>query len=112
MRRFPGSQGHPPVGHGSERRGGRSRQSCWAAARGTLTRKKEVPPQLNIAGQPPRVGVFVCHCGINIGGVVDVQAVRDYAKTLPYVEYVANNLYTCSQDTQVTMQGRHPASTT
>jgi heterodisulfide reductase subunit A-like polyferredoxin len=78
--------------------------SLLGSARGTLTRKKEVPPQLNIAGQPPRVGVFVCHCGINIAGVVDVEAVRDYAKSLPYVEYVTNNLYTCSQDTQVTIK--------
>ncbi|SHG08839.1 4Fe-4S dicluster domain-containing protein, partial [Desulfacinum infernum DSM 9756] len=71
-----------------------------AAARGTLTREKEVPAQRNVFGEPPRVGVFVCHCGINISGVVDVAAVRDYAKTLPYVEYVADNLYSCSQDTQ------------
>jgi heterodisulfide reductase subunit A-like polyferredoxin len=78
--------------------------SLLGSARGTLTRQREVPPQLNIAGQPPRVGVFVCHCGINIAGVVDVEAVREYAKTLPYVEFVTNNLYTCSQDTQVTIK--------
>jgi len=41
--------------------------------------------------------------GINIGGVVDVPAVRDYAASLPYVEYVTDNLYTCSQDTQETI---------
>jgi heterodisulfide reductase subunit A-like polyferredoxin len=46
----------------------------------------------------------VCNCGINIAGVVDVPAVREYAKTLPYVEFVTDNLYTCSQDTQVGMQ--------
>ena len=51
-------------------------------------------------GEPPRIGVFVCHCGINIAGVVDVQAVRDYAKGLPYVEYVEDNMYACSQDSQ------------
>jgi heterodisulfide reductase subunit A len=44
--------------------------------------------------------VFVCHCGINIGGVVDVPAVMDYAKTLPDVVYAEQNLYTCSSDTQ------------
>jgi heterodisulfide reductase subunit A-like polyferredoxin len=33
-----------------------------------------------VAGQEPRIGVFVCNCGINIGGVADVPAVRDYAK--------------------------------
>jgi len=74
------------------------------AARATLTRQRQVPPQRSIAGQPPRVGVFVCHCGINISGVVNVQEVRDYAKTLPFVEYVTDNLYTCSQDTQVVLQ--------
>ncbi len=44
-----------------------------------------------------RVGVFVCHCGSNIGGVVDVPAVVEYARTLPYVAYAENNLYTCSE---------------
>ena len=47
--------------------------------------------------------MFVCHCGINIGGVVDVPAVRDYAATLPTVVYSADNLFTCSQDTAVKM---------
>jgi len=70
------------------------------AVRGTLTRAKEVPEERDIIGERPRIGVFVCQCGINIGGVVDVPAVRDYAKTLPYVEYATDNLYTCSQDTQ------------
>jgi heterodisulfide reductase subunit A-like polyferredoxin len=74
------------------------------AARGTLTRRRELPPQRNLAGQAPRVGVFVCHCGINISGVVDVRSVRDYAATLPFVEYVTDNLYTCSQDTQVAIR--------
>ncbi len=70
------------------------------SARNTLTREPEVVPEMNIAGEPPRIGVFVCHCGINIAGVVDIQQVKDFAATLPYVEYVDNNLYTCSQDTQ------------
>ncbi len=74
-----------------------------APARGELTREKEVPEELDIRGRRPRVGVFVCQCGINIGGVVDVPGVRDYAATLPYVEYVADNLYSCSQDTQEAM---------
>ena len=69
-------------------------------ARNTLTRAKDVPEERDIRGERPRIGVFVCQCGINIGGVVDVPAVRDYAKTLPNVEYVTDNLYTCSQDTQ------------
>jgi heterodisulfide reductase subunit A2 len=72
-------------------------------ARWTRTREKEVPPQTNVKGDPPRIGVFVCQCGINIGGVVNVPQVRDYAKTLPHVVYTEDNLYTCSQDTQVKM---------
>ncbi|MCD6224025.1 MAG: CoB--CoM heterodisulfide reductase iron-sulfur subunit A family protein, partial [Deltaproteobacteria bacterium] len=57
-------------------------------------------PETNVIGDRPRIGVFVCKCGINIAGVVDVPGVRDYAATLPYVEYADDNLYTCSQDTQ------------
>ena len=72
-------------------------------ARNTLTRTREIPEERNIIGERPRIGVFVCHCGINIGGVVDVPAVRDYAMSLPYVDYVTDNLYTCSQDTQESM---------
>jgi len=71
--------------------------------RNTLTKSKEVVPEVNIKGEPARIGVFVCKCGINIAGVVDVEAVRDYAADLPYVEYVTDNLYTCSQDTQDAM---------
>jgi heterodisulfide reductase subunit A len=45
----------------------------------------------------PRVGVFICHCGVNIGGVVNVPEVTEYAKTLPYVAHAEHNLYTCSE---------------
>ena len=69
-------------------------------ARGTLIAPKVYPPEKDVAGQDPRIGVFVCHCGTNIGGVVDVPAVVDYARTLPNVVYAENNLYTCSNDAQ------------
>ncbi len=72
-------------------------------ARDTLTVKKEVREERNILGLRPRIGVFVCYCGINIGGTIDVQAVRDYAAGLPFVEYAGDNLYTCSQDSQDNM---------
>ncbi len=71
-----------------------------APARNTLVREKEYPPEKDVAGEQPRIGVFVCHCGINIGGVVNVPEVRDYAATLPNVVFADANLYTCSQDTQ------------
>ncbi|BBO71523.1 4Fe-4S ferredoxin [Desulfosarcina alkanivorans] len=74
-----------------------------SSARNTQTRTAEVVPEVNVAGDRPRVGVFVCNCGINIAGVVDVPAVRDYAATLPFVEYVTDNMYSCSQDTQDSM---------
>lgn len=47
-----------------------------------------------------RIGVFVCHCGLNIGGVIDVKSVAKYASELPDVVYATDNLYTCSDDTQ------------
>jgi heterodisulfide reductase subunit A len=71
-----------------------------AEARGSLIAEQTFPPERDISGEEPRIGVFVCHCGINIGGVVDVPAVKSYARTLPHVAYVDENLYTCSQDTQ------------
>jgi heterodisulfide reductase subunit A-like polyferredoxin len=71
-----------------------------AKARGTLTRQAVYPPERDVSEEEPRVGVFVCHCGINIGGVVNVPDVVEYAKTLPGVVYAERNLYTCSQDTQ------------
>ncbi len=70
------------------------------AARGSLVSAPEIIPQRDVKGETPRVGVFVCSCGINIAGVVDVKEVREYAATLPGVAYVENNLFTCSQDTQ------------
>lgn len=50
-----------------------------------------------IADNDIRIGVFVCHCGTNIGGVLDVPSLAEYAKTLPHVTYSADNLYTCSE---------------
>jgi heterodisulfide reductase subunit A len=47
--------------------------------------------------QEPRVGVFVCSCGTNIGGVVNVPEVTEYAKTILHVVYAEHNLYTCSE---------------
>ena len=48
--------------------------------------------------EQPKVGVFVCQCGINIGGVVNVPQVTKYAKTLPNVAYAEDNIYTCSAE--------------
>ncbi len=71
-----------------------------AEARGTQVKPRELPAELDVADQPPRIGVFVCNCGINIASVVDVKEVAEYAGTLPNVVYIGDNLFTCSQDTQ------------
>jgi heterodisulfide reductase subunit A-like polyferredoxin len=62
--------------------------------------KKTYPQEIDVTNQEPRIGVFICHCGINIGAYVDVPTVVEYAKTLDNVIYAERNLYTCSQDTQ------------
>jgi heterodisulfide reductase subunit A len=71
-----------------------------AEERGKLVTVKEFPPERDVSQEEPRIGVFVCHCGVNIGSVVNVPEVVEYAKTLPNVAYAEANLYTCSQDAQ------------
>ena len=72
--------------------------------RGTEISDKIYPDEKKVAGQKPRIGVFVCHCGINIGSIVDVPGAVEFAKKLPNVVYAGENLFTCSQDTQVKMK--------
>jgi len=78
-------------------------EGILAPQRGTLVSEVKLPPEKDLRGIGPRIGVFVCHCGINIGGVVNVPEVVDYARTLPHVVYAMDNLFTCSQDTAVKM---------
>jgi heterodisulfide reductase subunit A len=59
----------------------------------TMADTKKIDPN-----EKPRIGVYVCHCGSNIGGFVDVPSVAEYAKTLPDVVYATDNLYTCADD--------------
>jgi heterodisulfide reductase subunit A-like polyferredoxin len=70
-----------------------------APSRFTLATTQEYPSEIDISNQGPRIGVFICHCGSNIGGYLDVPEVAEFAKTLPGVVHAENNLYTCSQDT-------------
>jgi len=81
-----------------------SATSELAEVRGTLVKTKEYPPERDVSNEPIRIGVFICHCGINIGGVADVPAIVEYAKTLPNVDYAEANLFTCSEDTQAKMK--------
>ncbi|MDQ1336641.1 MAG: heterodisulfide reductase subunit, partial [Thermodesulfobacteriota bacterium] len=69
-------------------------------ARHTRTKEVVIPVERDVRREPPRIGVFVCNCGINIGGVVRVPEVAEFARGLPHVVYVEENLFTCSQDTQ------------
>jgi heterodisulfide reductase subunit A-like polyferredoxin len=69
-------------------------------SKGSLITTKEFPAERDVTGEEPRIGVFVCHCGSNIGGFLSVPEVVEYAKTLPNVAYAEDNLYTCSNDTQ------------
>ncbi|MDP3284554.1 MAG: FAD-dependent oxidoreductase, partial [Desulfobacterales bacterium] len=73
-------------------------------ARGTRTKTVKVPDEIDVAGQEPRIGVFVCNCGINIAGVIDVKGLCEYASGLPHVVFTGDNLFTCSQDSQDRMK--------
>ncbi len=73
-------------------------------SRHSLTRSVALPDEIDVTDQAPRTGVFVCNCGINISGVVNVAEVEEYAKTLPGVVYSGQNLFTCSEDSQQQMK--------
>ncbi|MDR1573900.1 MAG: FAD-dependent oxidoreductase [Clostridiales Family XIII bacterium] len=63
----------------------------------------EEVPMRDVSGEPIRMGVFICRCGVNIGGYVDVPDVCAYIETLPFVAHVEDSLYTCSVDAQKNM---------
>ena len=69
-----------------------------ADVRGTMSRKKKYPKQIDVAKQLPRIGAFICRCGINIAGTVNVPEVVAHAATLPGVIYSGEFVYSCSQD--------------
>ena len=72
--------------------------SVLSSERGTLLKEKVYPAQKDVTGETPRVGVFVCNCGINIGGIADVPSLVEYAGQLSEVEYTQENLFSCSRD--------------
>jgi len=69
-------------------------------ARGELIVHREYPPERDVEGEDPRIGAVICRCGTNIGGVVDVPEVVEYARGLPGVVFAEERLYACSQDAQ------------
>lgn len=77
-----------------------SAASLLSDQRGTLTKTKAYPLERNIENDEPSVGVFVCSCGVNIAGIIDVDQVVAYAAKLEHVNYVENNLFSCSADAQ------------
>ena len=66
--------------------------------RGDLARERIYPPERDVSKEEPKVGVFVCHCGANIGRVVDVPSVVEYASTLGNVVHSQESLFACSTD--------------
>jgi heterodisulfide reductase subunit A len=66
--------------------------------RGKLSKERIYPPEKDVSQEEARVGVFVCHCGANIGRVVDVPAVVDYSLTLDNVVYATEQLFSCATD--------------
>jgi len=66
--------------------------------RGKLSKERIYPPEKDVSEEEARVGVFVCHCGANIGRVVDVPSVVEYASTLDNVVYATEQLFSCATD--------------
>ena len=60
---------------------------------------KELPKETDVSGQEPRIGVWVCSCGINISATIDVKSLTEYVSTLPGVVFAKNSMYACAQDT-------------
>ena len=69
-----------------------------AYRRGKLGQERVYPPERDVSQEETRVGVFVCHCGANIGRVVDVPSVVEYASTLDGVVHAQETLFACSTD--------------
>ncbi|MGD9085917.1 MAG: CoB--CoM heterodisulfide reductase iron-sulfur subunit A family protein [Desulfobacterales bacterium] len=69
-----------------------------ADARGSLVAAPSHHEERDVRGEAPCIGVFVCHCGINIAGVVDVKAVAEFARNLPEVKFATDCMFACSTD--------------
>ncbi|GAB6096229.1 hypothetical protein JCM14469_24820 [Desulfatiferula olefinivorans] len=77
-----------------------STMALLAEARHSEVSEAVLPPESDIHDQPPRIGVIVCHCGINISQTVDVKAVADATARLPFVVHSEDMMYACAQDSQ------------
>jgi heterodisulfide reductase subunit A len=66
--------------------------------RDKLTEEKVFPAERDVSKEEPRIGVFVCHCGANIGRIVNVPSTVEYAMTLPNVVYAQEQLFSCASN--------------
>ena len=73
------------------------------AVRFRLEEKPREIKEVDVSG-PPRIGVFLCHCGINIAGVLDINDLEAYARDIPNVVHVENNTFLCSDEGQKRIQ--------
>ena len=64
--------------------------------RGGLSQERVYPPERDVYKEEPRIGVFVCHCGANIGRIVNVPETVEYCKTLPNVVWAQEQLFSCA----------------
>lgn len=64
--------------------------------RGRLSQERTYPLERDVSKEGPRIGVFVCRCGANIGRVVDVPSTVEYALTLPNVVYAQEQQFSCA----------------
>lgn len=69
-------------------------------SRGELIAEKVYPPETSVAGAPARIGVFVCHCGVNIAGYLEIDDLVRHAASQPDVVHAENLMYVCAQDSQ------------
>jgi heterodisulfide reductase subunit A len=67
-----------------------------APARNSLIIKKKYPNEHDVTDEQPRIGVFVCHCGMNIASVVDVEGVVEALRDQPGVKFITHTMFTCS----------------
>ncbi|MBI4320432.1 MAG: CoB--CoM heterodisulfide reductase iron-sulfur subunit A family protein [Chloroflexi bacterium] len=75
-----------------------------ALSRDSLVSERVYPAEKDVSGEEPHIGVFICHCGTNIAGVVDVKSVAEYASKLPGVVHAETTVYACSQDNIQTLK--------
>ncbi len=64
--------------------------------RGKLATERRYPLEKDVSAEELRIGVFVCHCGANIGRIVGVPSVVEYVRTLPHVVFADEQLFSCA----------------